>query len=167
MRHLFVIGENEIEVALVRRGRGYVLLHDGHEYSAALHPLEDGTVEIEVGGSISRAQIARQGDDTFVRLNGECHVVRWIDPLVRLAQARGGSLDDVAQAPMPGTVIAVAVKTGDRVTRGQTMVVIESMKLETAIVAWRDGVIKTLHVSVGQTFDRATPLVTLKAIGEE
>jgi len=167
MRHLFAIGENEIEAALVRRGRGYVLLHDGREYSVALRPLEEERVEIEVAGRISRAQIARHGDDIFVLLNGECHVVRWIDPLVRLAQIRGGSLDDVALAPMPGTVIAVEVKAGDRVTRGQTMVVIESMKLETAIVAWRDGVIKTLHVSVGQTFDRAAPLVTLKAKGEE
>jgi len=39
--------------------------------------------------------------------------------------------------------------------------------IETAIVAWRDGVIKALHVSPGQTFDRAAPLVTLEAKGEE
>ena len=77
------------------------------------------------------------------------------------------ALDDIAQAPMPGTVIAVQVKPGESVTRGQTMMVIESMKLETAIVAWRDGVIKTLHVAPGQTFDRAAPLVTLEAKGEE
>jgi biotin carboxyl carrier protein len=167
MRHLFAIGEDKIEAALVRRAGGYALLHGGHEYPVALRALADGAVEIEVAGRISRAQIARQGDDTFVRLDGECYAVRWIDPLVRLARAGGGSLDDIAQAPMPGTVIAVRVKAGDSVTRGQTMVVIESMKLETAIVAWRDGVVKTLHVSPGQTFDRAAPLVTLEAKGEE
>ena len=74
--------------------------------------------------------------------------IRWS----ALAQAGGGSLDDIAQAPMPGTVIAVQVKAGESVTRGQTMMVIESMKLETAIVAWRDGVIKTLHVAPGTDF---------------
>lgn len=169
MRHLFAIGEDKIEAALVRRGRGYALLHGGREYPVALRAVEDGTVEIEVAGRISRAQLARLGDDTFIRfnLNGECHAVRWIDPLVRLAQTGGGALDDIAQAPMPGTVIAVQVKPGESVTRGQTMMVIESMKLETAIIAWRDGVIKTLHVSPGQTFDRAAPLVTLEAKGEE
>jgi biotin carboxyl carrier protein len=169
MHHLFAIGEEKIEASLVRRGCSYALLYGGREYLVALRTLEDGAVEIDVAGRITRAQIARQGDDTFVRLNpnGECHAVRWIDPLVRLAQAGAGSLDDIAQAPMPGTVIAVQVKAGDSVTRGQTMMVIESMKLETAIVAWRDGVIKTLHVSPGQTFDRAAPLVTLEARGEE
>jgi len=64
-------------------------------------------------------------------------------------------------------VVAVQIKPGERVTRGQTMMVIESMKLETAIVAWRDGVIETLHVSAGQTFERAAPLVTLAASREE
>jgi acetyl/propionyl-CoA carboxylase alpha subunit len=167
MHHLFAIGEDKIETALVRRGRGYALLHGEREYAVALRAVEDGVVEIEVAGRIWHAQIARQGDDTFVRLNGECYAVRWIDPLVRLAQAGSGSLDDIAQAPMPGTVIAVQVKAGERVTRGQTMVVIESMKLETAIVAWRDGVIKTLHVSPGQTFDRAAPLVTFEARSED
>jgi acetyl/propionyl-CoA carboxylase alpha subunit len=169
MHHLFAIGDDKIEASLVRRGRGYALLHGGCEYPVALRALEDGEVEIEVAGRISRARIARMGDDTFVRfdINGECHAVRWIDPLVRLAQAGGGSLDDIAQAPMPGTVIAVQVKAGESVTRGQTMIVIESMKLETAIVAWRDGVIKTLHVAPGQTFDRAAPLVTFEAKGEE
>jgi acetyl/propionyl-CoA carboxylase alpha subunit len=158
MHHLFAIDDNEIEASLVRQGRGYALLHGGREHPVALRALKDGAVEIEVAGRISRAQIARTGDDTFVRfdVNGECYTVRWIDPLVRLAQA-----------PMPGTVIAVQVKAGESVTRGQTMIVIESMKLETAIVAWRDGVIKTLHVSPGQTFDRAAPLVTLEAQGEE
>jgi biotin carboxyl carrier protein len=167
MRHLFAIGEEKVETALVRRGCGYALLHRGCEYPVALRALEDGAVEIDVAGRIRRAQIARQGDDTFIRLDGECHAVRWIDPLERLARAGGGSLDDVAQAPMPGTVITVQVKAGDVVARGQTMMVIESMKLETAIVAWRDGVVKALHVSPGQTFDRAAALVTLEAKGEE
>jgi 3-methylcrotonyl-CoA carboxylase alpha subunit len=39
--------------------------------------------------------------------------------------------------------------------------VIESMKLETAIKAPRDGLVATVHVAVGKTFDRAAPLVTL------
>ena len=163
MHHLFAIGDDKIEASLARRGRGYALLHGGREYPVALRALEDGAVEIEVAGRISRARIARMGDDTFVRfdLNGECHAVRWIDPLIRLAQAGGGSLDDIAQAPMPGTVIAVQVKAGESVTRGQTMMVIESMKLETAIKAWRNGAVAAVHVGVGQTFQRGAPLLAL------
>ncbi|HLK87723.1 MAG TPA: biotin/lipoyl-containing protein [Candidatus Binataceae bacterium] len=167
MFHLFAIRDEKLSAALARRGRAYVLLHDGREYPVALRQLPDGAAEIEVAGNVARVVIAREGDDTFVRLGGESYAVRWIDPLDRLAHAGGASLDDVALAPMPGTVVAVQIKPGERVTRGQTMMVIESMKLETAIVAWRDGVIETLHVSAGQTFERAAPLVTLAASREE
>jgi biotin carboxyl carrier protein len=72
-----------------------------------------------------------------------------------------GSADDVAEAPMPGTVIAVNAAPGQTIARGDTLLVIESMKLETAIKATRDGVVAAVHVAQGQSFDRAAPLVTL------
>ena len=72
----------------------------------------------------------------------------------------GASADDVATAPMPGVVVAVHTAPGARVTRGDTLMVIESMKLETAIKAWRDGTVETIHVAEGRTFERSAPLVT-------
>jgi biotin carboxyl carrier protein len=53
------------------------------------------------------------------------------------------------------------VKEGQSVTAGETLMVIESMKLETAIKAWRDGAVAAVHVGVGQTFQRGTPLLAL------
>jgi biotin carboxyl carrier protein len=48
------------------------------------------------------------------------------------------------------------------VKRGQTLMVIESMKMETTIVAWRDGVVGAVHRPLGATFDRKAPLVSLE-----
>jgi biotin carboxyl carrier protein len=73
---------------------------------------------------------------------------------------------DVATAPMPGTLIAVEVEAGQQVTTGQQLVVIESMKMQTEIVAWRDGVVERVHLQVGDTFDRGASLVEL-ALDEE
>ena len=63
---------------------------------------------------------------------------------------------------MPGAVIAVHVQEGQTVARGEVMVVIESMKMETAICAGYDGRVQKLHVVAGQTFDREALLVTLE-----
>ena len=60
----------------VRRRRGYALLHGGREYPVALRALEDGAVEIEVAGRISRARLARMGDDTFVRFDSMANAMR-------------------------------------------------------------------------------------------
>jgi biotin carboxyl carrier protein len=88
-------------------------------------------------------------------------MVRYVDPVQRHGGHAGGAAEDVAEAPMPGVVIAVHVKEGQSVTAGETLMVIESMKLETAIKAWRDGAVAAVHVGVGQTFQRGTPLLAL------
>ena len=70
------------------------------------------------------------------------------------------------QAPMPGTVVEVAVSAGDAVTAGQLLMTIESMKLQTAITAEADGVVGEVCVRAGDTFDQGDALVRL-ASGED
>ncbi|MBL8382478.1 MAG: acetyl-CoA carboxylase biotin carboxyl carrier protein subunit [Burkholderiales bacterium] len=66
---------------------------------------------------------------------------------------------------MPGTVISVNAAPGQSVTRGQGLLVMESMKLETTVSAPRDGVLKAIHVGTGQTFDRDALLVEFEPAG--
>ncbi|MFT6661649.1 MAG: biotin carboxyl carrier protein, partial [Maricaulis maris] len=71
---------------------------------------------------------------------------------------------DVIKAPMPGKVLAVNVKAGDRVTKGQALVVLEAMKMEHALAAPRDGVIGELSVEVGGQVGEGDVLVALEAL---
>jgi 3-methylcrotonyl-CoA carboxylase alpha subunit len=64
---------------------------------------------------------------------------------------------------MPGTVVAIAVEVGQRVTAGQRLVVVEAMKMEHPATAAVDGVVEAIHVAVGQFVDAKTVLVSLKA----
>jgi biotin carboxyl carrier protein len=68
---------------------------------------------------------------------------------------------------MPGTVITIAVRAGELVTIGQPLVVIESMKMLSEIVAWRDGIVDRVHLQVGDTFDRGAGLIGLAPEAEE
>jgi biotin carboxyl carrier protein len=166
MADIFSIDGTEHETWLSRGPVGYRLHVGDTGVVVALEPLTDGAYRLRVDGQEMRVHLASRGDQTFVHLNGESHEITWSDPLVRLARGHGGALDDIAPAPMPGTVISVNAKAGDAVRKGQTLLVIESMKLETAITAWRDGVVAAVHVVAGQTFDRAAALVTLVAAAE-
>ena len=146
MRHSLTIAGIEHEVWLARVGEGYAL-HVADQTLPAVIP--DG------------ATIAVDGDLVHIHLDGGTYTVQYTDPVARHARHGAGASDDLIEAPMPGVVIAVHAAEGQTVARGDTLVVIESMKLETAIKAPRDGVIAAVHVAVGKTFDRAAPLVTL------
>ena len=71
---------------------------------------------------------------------------------------------DQIVAPMPGIVVSIAVKPGERVTLGQTICVIEAMKMENNITAQRDGVVKALEISVGQEVGNRQVLARLESI---
>ena len=64
-------------------------------------------------------------------------------------------------APMPGAVLEVLVGEGDRVERNQTVVVIESMKMELVITAPSNGVVRRVSVVPGQQVDRGMRLLEL------
>ena len=146
MRHSLTIAGVEHEVWLARAGTGYAL-HIADKVVPAAIP--DG------------ATVAVDGDQVHIHLDGGTYTVRYTDPVQRHARHGAGASDDLIEAPMPGVVIAVHAAEGQTVARGDTLVVIESMKLETAIKAPRDGVVATVHVAVGKTFDRAAPLIAL------
>ena len=70
--------------------------------------------------------------------------------------------DNVLRAPMPGRVMAIRVRPGDRVAAGQEVCVVEAMKMEQSIRAHRDGVVKTIHVRPLDLVPARAPLVELE-----
>lgn len=163
MRHTFVIAGVEHEAWLSRRDGNY-LLHSGDRMvPVALSGKAGIMATLSVGDVLSTILVAVDGDVIHVHADGATHTIRYVDPVSRYGGHSGASADDVAEAPMPGVVIAVNVTQGRQVAAGDTLMVIESMKLETAIKAWRDGEIAAVHVNVGQTFQRGVPLLTMVA----
>ena len=66
-------------------------------------------------------------------------------------------------APMPGTILRVAVKAGDKATKGQTLLVFEAMKMENEILAPSDCVIQEVSVTKGVSVNVGDTLVVLSS----
>jgi biotin carboxyl carrier protein len=146
MRAILAIEETEYQVFASREGDAYRVHVDDRSYL--------------LGGDHG-ALVATDGDTVHVWLDGETQTIRYHDPIAYFASHADHAADDTILAPMPGTVIAINAKPGEAIARGDTLLVIESMKLETAVKAPRDGVVEAVHVAVGQSFDRSAPLATL------
>ena len=100
--------------------------------------------------------------------SGELHL--WLDGdlhIFRLAKGRrrggaaGTDFSGDILAPMPGAVLNVLVAEGEKVERNQTVVVMESMKMELLIIAPRDGLVRRVSVQPGQQVERGMRLVEL------
>ena len=86
----------------------------------------------------------------------EWQLARYMPPPV--TKVSGNILD----CPMPGLVVDVKVTAGERVFRGQELVILESMKMESAVSAPGDGVVESVCVQPGDAVETGTVLVHFK-----
>jgi biotin carboxyl carrier protein len=70
--------------------------------------------------------------------------------------------DQVLRSPMPGRVMSILVRPGDRVSAGDEVCVVEAMKMEQSIRSPRDGVVKTVHVQPLDSVNANDPLIELE-----
>lgn len=162
MHHAFKFGDQLVNVELSRSAQDYRLHFQDRQIAVSLEQGADGRAWLSVDGCRRPVVVATHGDDVFVHLDGESYQLRYQHPLDRLAAELGGAGEDRILAPMPGSIVSVAVAAGEAVTTGQTLLVMESMKMETTITAPRDGVIAEVMMEVGQTFDRDAALLSLE-----
>lgn len=168
MTSIHEIDERDFPVWLSRRRDGY-RLHQGDQSVLIQNVLSErpGHVTLTIDGERHSAFVAIEGDKVHIQIGGINRTVTIHDPVRRLQKSSGSAATDVAPAPMPGTVVSHFVSVGDPIEKDQPLLVIESMKLETTIKAWRDGVVAELPYAKGDQFERAAPLVVLAPIGTE
>jgi len=76
-----------------------------------------------------------------------------------MPEPAGSILENILECPMPGMVVDVRVSAGERVYRGQELIILESMKMESAVAAPVDGVVESVYVKPGDAVETATVLV--------
>ncbi len=85
-------------------------------------------------------------------------------PVPRFAGEADDQQAGASTTPVPGTITLVLVSVGDMVVAGQTLVVLEAMKMEHRIVAAADGVVDAVFVEVGQSVDAHQVVVTVEGV---
>lgn len=73
----------------------------------------------------------------------------------------GKKANDI-KAPMPGIILSVNVKVGQEVKEGETLLILEAMKMENAIGSPKDGVIKSIFIKSGETVDKGELMIEME-----
>ena len=160
-----------VEFARDERRYGDVSVLPTPAFFYGLEVGEELSLELERGKTlivrlVAVSELHADGARTvFFELNGQPRSVRVADAAAKASvpvarKAAAGSANEVG-APMPGTVASVAVKVGQKVARGETLLTLEAMKMEAAVRAERDGTVAEVLVRQGQPVDAKDLLVVL------
>lgn len=126
-----------------------------------------------INGNVYAVTVGERKDGvTAVTVNGESYDVAVVpEPVVEKKkpvvakvapkpQEGGDDLQDALCSPLPGTIIEIPAQVGQQVKEGDTLVVLEAMKMNNNLTAERDGVVKAILVEEGEAVKENTPLVT-------
>jgi len=150
-------GSDELRVEY-RLGRAQLFQVNGSAIEATVVSATPSAVELVTGG-VRRAFAVTAIDG--------CVYVTWargtvaLDEVPRFPDATAELAPGSLVAPMPGTVVRVAVEPGAAVDRGDVVVIIEAMKMEHSVTAPAAGIVTSVPVTVGQGVDTGTLLVVL------
>ena len=110
----------------------------------------------ETNGQTYEIEIAGQRFEVYVEDERE----KALAGAVKSARETGNAM---VRAPMPGLVLGIPHEVGTSVTRGQTVIVLEAMKMENNLASPIAGTIEEIHVSKGQTVNQGDVLVVISA----
>jgi len=161
-RRLLVSGHDPVEVRSRGRAAAAEVSLDGAD------PVATTTVRVGDGyrhtqdGTTHTVVAARDGSTLWLALGGHTYAIGEQEALEAAAEEAAGAGGPVL-SPMPGTVTVVDVAEGQQVTAGQTMVVVEAMKMEHVLSAPVDGTVRELRARVGGTVAKDAVLLVVEA----
>ena len=145
-------------------GRAWRLVAGGEASVVEVLSLEEGRIRARVDGRFLEGGFASDGREVLVSLEAPVwRLERPAAPDVEGALAESGASDGASlMAPMPGTVVKVLVGEGDEVEEGQTLLVLEAMKMEQSVAAPHAGTVRALPYPEGTRVPGGAVLVELE-----
>ena len=162
MKTIFELGSQALSVDIIPSGsdKSYRLTIDDKSIDVEIISVKDGKLDLLIDGKRVTAYVSADNAKRWVTVNGQTIMLTKSSGAKRRS-ARHDQASELA-APMPGLVRAVNVKEGDAVTKGQTLLLLEAMKMEIRVQAPKDAVVKKLFVKQGQTVEREQILIEVE-----
>jgi biotin carboxyl carrier protein len=128
-------------------------------------PTGGGVWSLLLGQASTVADVTEENGSFVVHVEGEAYAIRVEEETRYIIRTRGGaaaSAGQVLKAPMPGRVVLVGVAVGQAVKPGDSLVILEAMKMENEFKAGVRGTVKEIRVEVGQTVNPGDVLLVIE-----
>ncbi|MDE2750774.1 MAG: hypothetical protein OXI34_17580 [Chloroflexota bacterium] len=162
MRYVTIINERRFEIEVDNEGR---VLIDGEERDVDFLNLGGSLFSLITKNKSFEAVIDDDEGKIAVMMRGRLFEAQVLDERAMLLMQRRGGLTVASgevSAPMPGLIVEVTAALGGAVAKGQTVIILESMKMQNELKSPIDGVVRAIHAEAGQAVDKNDLLVEIK-----
>ena len=135
---------------------------DGKAYSVTIDEVSKDVANVEVNGKKITVNIEKKEKPAFVAVPRPAAASAAPVASAPAGKAVAGSIT----SPLPGSIIKIMVSVGQAVKRGDTLLTMESMKMENNIKADKDGIVKAIHVQPAQSVMQGDLLIDMESVGE-
>ncbi len=163
------LDDRSVQVELVNKDEHSIeILINGKLYKLDIIMVEEGVYSILYNGKSYNVEILEGGHLKKSRVSTlyRSFEIEIIDAESRYLMSRKDNLladeESIISSPMPGKVVKIPVKTGNKVKAGDTVIIISAMKMESEYKAGKSGIIKEIHVKEGDTIEGHQPLIIIE-----
>jgi len=161
MKYTTIVNNTQFEVEILKDG---TVMVNGEPHEVDFLSLQESLYSLIQNNQSVEIAIEEERGNYELLLGGRLFEAQVLDQRALLmAQRKGGLMAGSGEvhSPMPGLIVDVLVSTGDEVTQGQTVVILESMKMQNELKAPRDGVVGTVSCKAGQTVEKGSLLINI------
>ncbi|MFX1506134.1 MAG: biotin/lipoyl-containing protein [Promethearchaeota archaeon] len=160
-------GKQRFEVRLRRNDdNSYVIVinredEEEKELQVSAKILGAGQFQFSLENIIYKCSVSKDGNIRFIHLDGEDYEIKRVSEAAE--EEFGEAEEDLGSlsSPMPGRIVKLLVKPGDRVKKGQDLIIVEAMKMENKIASPIDGVVKKVFFPEGDQIEANVPLIEI------
>lgn len=134
---------------------------NGNLYKVTVGDIEDHNVHVEVNGTSYTVELEKQVTPKIKPVVRTESTTPAAPPTPVSRPAVSGGKSGI-KSPLPGVILEIKVKEGDTVKRGQTLMILEAMKMENDIKSDRDGKVTAINVSKGESILEGTDLIIIE-----
>ncbi|HLP30514.1 MAG TPA: biotin/lipoyl-containing protein [Geothrix sp.] len=173
MKRTLILGKEQLDVEFLHQDGASSLVWEGQTHPIDILELEPGCYSILMDGRSVEVRL-----DAGRSPDSETHAYRamlydgpyefsLVDPRRALLAGAGaaGAGGGLLSSPMPGKIVKLLVKAGDPVQEGQTLLVMEAMKMQNELKTSTTGTVSIVHVQEGATVETGAALITVVAPG--
>jgi biotin carboxyl carrier protein len=163
------LGDRTSNVEFIRKDKNQMEIRvDEKLYKVDVVMMEDGVYSFLYKGKSYNIELIEKENSKQYNVNtlSRSYDLEIIDAETRYLLSRNKSLlgeeGNTISSPMPGKVVKILVKTGDEVKVGETVIIVSAMKMESEYKTGKEGKIKDILVSEGDTIEGHQPLITIE-----